>query len=85
MSTSTGGRAESQTAAALAARRTSAQAALQRVHDALARMRREKTPITVASVGRGRVSRARSSTAIPRLGPRWPTPQRPAASGKRPT
>jgi hypothetical protein len=52
MSTSPGGRAGSQTAAALAARRTSAQAALQRVHDALARMRREKTPITVASVGR---------------------------------
>jgi cell division protein FtsL len=52
MSTSTGGRAEPPTAAALAARRTSAHAALQRVHDALARMRREKTPITVASVGR---------------------------------
>ncbi len=53
--------------------------------DALARMRREKTPVTVASVGRRRASRARSSTAIPRPGPRWPTPQRPAASGKRPT
>lgn len=52
MSTSTGGRAQSPTAAALAARRTSAQAALQRVHDTLARMRREKTPVTVASVGR---------------------------------
>jgi hypothetical protein len=52
MSTSPGGPAGSQTAAALAARRTSAQAALQRVHDTLARMRREKTPITMASAGR---------------------------------
>jgi hypothetical protein len=40
------------TAAAVAARRNSAQAALSRVHDALARMRREKVPISVAAVGR---------------------------------
>jgi hypothetical protein len=40
------------TAAALAARRTSAEAALGRVHDALARMRREKTPVTVAAIAR---------------------------------
>ncbi len=39
-------------AAAVAARRHSTQAALGRVHDALTRMRREKTPVTVASVGR---------------------------------
>lgn len=52
MSASTGTRDKPQTAAALAARRTSAQAALGRVHDALARMRREKTPVTVAAVAR---------------------------------
>jgi hypothetical protein len=52
MSASISGRSEPQTAAALAARRTSAQAALQRVHDTLARMRREKAPITMASVSR---------------------------------
>jgi hypothetical protein len=52
MSMRTGGRAGPQTAAALSARRTNAQAALLRVHDTLARMRREKTPITVAAVGR---------------------------------
>ncbi|MCW2941746.1 MAG: hypothetical protein JWN00_4731 [Actinomycetia bacterium] len=40
------------TAAAVAARRTKAEAALSRVHDALTRMRREKAPIYVASVGR---------------------------------
>jgi hypothetical protein len=40
------------TAAAVAARRTKAEAALSRVHDALTRMRREKAPINVASVGR---------------------------------
>ena len=48
MTTSDDGR----TAAAVAARRHSTQAALGRVHDALARMRREKTPVTVAAVGR---------------------------------
>ena len=41
-----------QTAAALAARRTSAQAALQRVDDAVARLKREKTPVTIAAVAR---------------------------------
>jgi hypothetical protein len=40
------------TAAAVAARRRSTQAALARVRDALARMRREKTPVTVASISR---------------------------------
>lgn len=50
MSASPGG--HPQTAAALAARRNSAQAALQRVHDALARMRRENIPVTVAAVAR---------------------------------
>ncbi len=52
MSASTGSRGEPQTAAAVAARRTSAQAALQRVHDALTRMRREKALVTVAAVAR---------------------------------
>ena len=41
-----------QTAAAVAARRRKSQAALGRVHDALTRMRREKTPVTVAAVSR---------------------------------
>jgi hypothetical protein len=40
------------TAAAVAARRHTTQAALARVHDVLARMRREKTPVTVAAVSR---------------------------------
>jgi hypothetical protein len=52
VSASTGSQNQPQTAAALAARRTSAQAALQRVHDALTRMRREKTLVTVAGVAR---------------------------------
>jgi hypothetical protein len=52
MNAGTGGGPEPQTAAALEARRASAQAALQRVHDTLTRMRREKTPITIAAVGR---------------------------------
>ncbi len=52
MSAGTGGKGEPRTAAALAARRTSARAALQRVHDALTRMRREKTLVTVAGVAR---------------------------------
>ena len=43
---------DGRTAAAVAARRHSTQAALGRIHDALARMRREKTPVTVAAVGR---------------------------------
>lgn len=46
------GRGEPQTAAALRARRTTAQAAHQRVRHTLAQMRREKTPITVAAVAR---------------------------------
>jgi chromosome segregation ATPase len=52
VSASTGSRDKPQTAAALAARRTSTQAALGRVHDSLARMRREKTLVTVAAVAR---------------------------------
>ncbi len=40
------------TAAAVAARRHSTQAALARVRDVLARIRREKTPVTVAAVSR---------------------------------
>lgn len=42
----------SRTAAATAARQERTAAALQRVHDAVARMRREKTPITAAGVAR---------------------------------
>jgi hypothetical protein len=52
MSAGTASRDEPKTAAALAARRSSTQAALGRVHDALTRMRREKTPVTVAAVSR---------------------------------
>jgi chromosome segregation ATPase len=40
------------TAAALAARRRNTDAALQRVHDALTRLRREKTQVSVAAVAR---------------------------------
>ena len=40
------------TAAAVAVRRRSTQAALARIRDVLARMRREKTPVTVAAVSR---------------------------------
>jgi Family of unknown function (DUF6262) len=43
---------EHRTAAALAARHHATQAALDRVHDAITRLRREKTPVTVAAVGR---------------------------------
>jgi hypothetical protein len=52
VSASTGSRDKPQTAAALAARRTSAQAALQRVADAVARLKREKTPVTIAAIAR---------------------------------
>ena len=46
------------TAAAFAARRRDTQIALGRVHDAIARLRREKTPVSVAAVARrGDVSR----------------------------
>ena len=49
-------RSESRTAAALAARRRDTLAALDRVHDAINRLRREKTPVSVATVARrGRV------------------------------
>jgi chromosome segregation ATPase len=43
---------EPRTAAALAARRRGTQAALDRVADAITRLRREKTPVTVAGVAR---------------------------------
>jgi chromosome segregation ATPase len=47
------------TAAALAARRRKTEAALQRVHDAITRLRREKAQVSVAAVGRrADVSRA---------------------------
>src|SRR6266508_1928469 len=42
----------SRTAAALTARRRNAEAALQRVHDALGRLRREKAQVSVAAVAR---------------------------------
>ncbi len=45
-------RSESRTAAALAARRRDTLAALDRVHDAINRLRREKTPVSVATVAR---------------------------------
>jgi hypothetical protein len=45
-------RRDSRTAAAIAARQEKTNAALQRVDDAVARMRREKTVITVAGVAR---------------------------------
>ncbi len=48
----TKGRDEPQTAAALEARRVTTQAAHQRVHHMLARMRKEKAPITVAAIAR---------------------------------
>ncbi|WP_330309771.1 MULTISPECIES: DUF6262 family protein [unclassified Streptomyces] len=43
---------EPRTAAALAARRRRAEAALQRVHEAITRLRREKAQVSVASVAR---------------------------------
>jgi len=46
------GRQDSRTAAATAARHEKTTIALQRVHDVVARMRREQTPITVAGVAR---------------------------------
>jgi hypothetical protein len=52
MNAAADGRGKPQTAAAVAARRNSAQAALQRVHDTLTRMSRDKTPVTVVAVGR---------------------------------
>lgn len=52
MSPTTGSRPGPRTTAALAARRTTSAAAVGRVHDALARMRREKAPVTVAALAR---------------------------------
>ena len=45
-------RPEPRTAATLAARRRSTQAALDRIHDAINRLRREKAPVSVAAVAR---------------------------------
>jgi hypothetical protein len=50
--TTTTGRPQPRTAAALAARRRNTQAALERVHEAITRLRRDKTPATVAAVAR---------------------------------
>jgi chromosome segregation ATPase len=45
-------RSEPRTAAALAARHSSTRAALDRIHDAITRLRREKAPVSVAAVAR---------------------------------
>jgi hypothetical protein len=45
-------RSEPRTAAALTARRRDTQAALGRVDDAITRLRREKTPVSIAAVAR---------------------------------
>lgn len=50
--TTTTDRPQPRTAAALAARRRDTQAALDRVHEAITRLRRDKTPATVAAVAR---------------------------------
>jgi chromosome segregation ATPase len=50
--TTTTDRPQPRTAAALAARRRDTQAALDRVHQAITRLRRDKTPLTVAAVAR---------------------------------
>ena len=56
--TTTTDRPQPRTAAALAARRRDTQAALERVHQAITRLRRDKTPLTVAAVAhRADVSR----------------------------
>jgi hypothetical protein len=52
VSTATGSSDHRQTATALAARRTSTQAALQRVDDVVARLRREKSTVTIAAIAR---------------------------------
>ncbi|TQC41360.1 hypothetical protein EEB14_55310 [Rhodococcus sp. WS4] len=50
--------AQPRTAAALASRRRATQAAVDRVHDAIARLHRERTPVSTAAVARhARVSR----------------------------
>lgn len=50
--------AQQRTAAALASRRRATQAAVDRVHDTIARLRRERTPVSTAAVARrARVSR----------------------------
>lgn len=50
--TTTTDQPQPRTAAALAARRRDTQAALDRVHQAITRLRRDKTPVTVAAVAR---------------------------------
>jgi chromosome segregation ATPase len=71
---------EHRTAAALAARHHATQAALDRVHDAIRRLRREKTPITVAAVARRTVSRTFLYT---NLGAKTAVAQAVAEEGKR--
>jgi hypothetical protein len=50
--TTTTDQPQPRTAAALAARRRDTQAALDRVHEAITRLRRDKTPVTAAAVAR---------------------------------
>jgi len=50
--TTTTDQPQPRTAAALAARHRDTQAALKRVHEAITRLRRDKTPVTVAAVAR---------------------------------
>ena len=50
--TTTTDQPQPRTAAALAARRRDAQAALERVHEAITRLRRDKTPLTMAALAR---------------------------------
>ena len=50
--TTTTDQPQPRTAAALAARRRDTQAALERVHEAITRLRRDKTPVTLAAVAR---------------------------------
>ena len=81
-------RSAPRTAAALAARHRDTQAALGRVHDTIARLRREKTPVSVAAVrpsSRETVSRSsprnsRSTAAVLRwrdIRPPRPSPTAP--------
>lgn len=74
---------EPRTAAALAARRQKTEAALQRVHQAIARLRREKAQVSVAAVARradvsrtflydNPEARAAVAAAISQAGERWP-------------
>ncbi|WP_245936184.1 hypothetical protein [Streptomyces cahuitamycinicus] len=63
---------EPRTAAALAARRRKTEAAPERVHQAIARLRREKAQISVAAVARRAGVSRTFSTATSRPEPRSP-------------